>query len=425
MSALDRTFLTLVTVLLGREALGCSSSGTPPVHDAAVDAPVGHHDASVRDAAETGTLCVPGKSSPCSCEAGGNGEKTCAAAGKGYGSCTGCGRADAGRDASLPPAPEAGPCVGDACTPTCASGECTLTLASGTGLAVNGGTVGAVAVDTTHVYWVGFDVNQPSSGVLAKVPINGGPITALAAGLAQPTAVAVDRENVYWSDSQLGTVMKLPLAGGKPTTLFSGPGVSAIAIDATFVYWTSGLLALSGPGSVMRVPIAGGAASTLAGGLDTPDAIAVDATHVYWANRGVTGQPTSGSVVSLPLAGGAIVTLASTQLEPFAIAIDSTNVYWATGAGVALVPKAGGSPMTLATAAVSAMAVDGVDVYWAVSASMTGGDGVVAKVPNAGGTTTTLASALGSIAALAVDPTSVYFGASGANGPELAKLTPK
>jgi hypothetical protein len=81
--------------------------------------------------------------------------------------------------------------------------------------------------------------------------------------------------------------MKVPLAGGTPTTLYSGPGQAillAIAIDETSVYWTDYSI-----GTVMRVPLGGGTATTLASGQSNPLPIAVNATGVYWGNLSTPG----------------------------------------------------------------------------------------------------------------------------------------
>jgi DNA-binding beta-propeller fold protein YncE len=52
-------------------------------------------------------------------------------------------------------------------------------------------------------------------------------------------------------------------------------------VDATSVYWAN-----NGGGTVMKVPISGGTPTTLASGQTTPWGIAVDATSVYWTNYG-------------------------------------------------------------------------------------------------------------------------------------------
>ena len=69
------------------------------------------------------------------------------------------------------------------------------------------------------------------------------------------------------------------------TVLVTAGTPFAIAIDATFVYWTD-----TAAGTINKVPIAGGAPVTLATEQDTPISIAVDATNVYWTTSGAVNR---------------------------------------------------------------------------------------------------------------------------------------
>ena len=131
----------------------------------------------------------------------------------------------------------------------------------------------------------------------------------------------MDATSVYWTnDGGNGTVMKVALGGGTPTTLASGRATRyGIAVDATSVYWTNQ--------SARRHGDEGGARRGHARPRSPPDraepaGIAVDATSVYWTNA------TSGTVMKVPLGGGTPTTLASGQNGPIGIAVDATSVYW-------------------------------------------------------------------------------------------------
>jgi hypothetical protein len=100
---------------------------------------------------------------------------------------------------------------------------------------------GAAAMDVTNVYFA-----QASS--LASCPLAGcnDMPTVIAVGGDAPIAVATDGVNAYFTTTPMGpggAVLKCAVGGcnGQPTTIASLAGVStpvSLAVDATYVYWT-------------------------------------------------------------------------------------------------------------------------------------------------------------------------------------------
>ncbi len=112
-----------------------------------------------------------------------------------------------------------------------------------------------IAIDSKNVYMA-----QSGTGTTAivSVPIGGGPLTVRAMATA-PGGVAVDADNIYWTDAGNetatgGSVFSIPLAGGTVTTVASGQNVPYdIGLTTGSVYWTNMSSNGSGPGSVMMV----------------------------------------------------------------------------------------------------------------------------------------------------------------------------
>jgi hypothetical protein len=89
------------------------------------------------------------------------------------------------------------------------------------------GRVAPFVADDTNIYAVagGCPCNDngnmsyqgPPPGVVAKVPIQGGPSITLATISGDVSDVAIDATNVYWSTDT--TAWKIPIAGGTATTV--------------------------------------------------------------------------------------------------------------------------------------------------------------------------------------------------------------
>ena len=130
---------------------------------------------------------------------------------------------------------------------TCTPGACTPTML----LSSPNAPVG-FAMDAQNVYFTAGDAVMKC----ALGGCNGQP-TTLAAGLGAPSSIVTDGVNVYFAVTPMGpgaAVMRCSVNGcnGQPTTVASGPGLvtpSALAVDATAVYWTD-----LNAGTVMKAP---------------------------------------------------------------------------------------------------------------------------------------------------------------------------
>lgn len=120
-------------------------------------------------------------------------------------------------------------------------------LASGLQAAVR-----SIAADATGIYWgvsMGSLPSDPGTilGSIMKVPLTGGSPIILASGVS-PASVAVDGKYVYWLNST-GTLMRVSVNGGVPVMLsHAGVGLNALAITGTDVYWTE-----ANCGTIMRL----------------------------------------------------------------------------------------------------------------------------------------------------------------------------
>jgi hypothetical protein len=221
-----------------------------------------------------------------------------------------------------------------------------------------------VAINSKAVYTVEGGGGPGPQGVVVGCAKTGcgGNYATLASGQTDVWGVAADDTNVYWTDQGPGVVAKVSVNGGTPTTL-AAVIANEIAVSAGRLFFAGETS--PGPEGLWTVPVDGGAATILytPDGADAGNGIAglaADTNYVYFA----TTQ--SGIIARIPVGGGNAVTLASGQRFAASLAVDATNVYWSGDANGALVtvPICGGNVTTLATRGGSGIAVDANNVYW-------------------------------------------------------------
>ena len=322
---------------------------------------------------------------------------------------------DAGHDAELP---RPSSCIG-----TWTGERCVLLLASGQS------SPASIAVDDTDVYWLnaGTEPVRYIDGTVMKTSKNGGEIVTLATGQAFPGSIALDETSVYWSvydPTNVAALVKMPKAGGTPTTIVSGQlDVAGVVVSAGSAYFTDN--------GVMKVPVDGGAPATLTGTDYNLHGLAANDAGVFFTDELV------GAVLRVGLDGGATTTLASDAGLLSDIAVDAVHAYWLTVVGdagaIVRAPLLGGRgrgpSVTLATTSGSpfALAVGTEGIYWQNGGAPTGV--ALMKVPKDGGPVTTLATGLAQswplgwvsgVGLTAADDTSVYA----ISGDEVLKVTP-
>jgi hypothetical protein len=196
---------------------------------------------------------------------------------------------------------------------------------------------------------------------------------------------------------------------------------ACLTVDATNVYWGTGLTSGNG-GGVWKVALNGGNPSLLIGAQDRPHGMVSDGTNLYYANYG--GAPNVGSIQKIPLGGGAPTPIAITQPFPLDVAVDATNVYW-TNQGDGTVWKSSKTvpaPVKIANGGGQGHAqylrIDTTFAYYT-----DGVGGAVLRVPLDGSALTpAVVTKAPGPRYIAIDSTTAYFGSSSNGGAAMLSI---
>ncbi len=191
--------------------------------------------------------------------------------------------------------------------------------AGGTQLWDGCGVVAAIALNSTQVHGA-----RPIANRITWVSKDGAKEGSYDAGNGEPTGVAADENNVYWTDPALGQIVVAETRGSEGKVLVgelsgdSAPG--KLVLDEDNLYWLN-------KNSVMRYPrspSAGERPTALFDRLEAPGGLAAHGDYLYATDSG------AGFVYRIYKKGGVdTVWIAQNQDVPMGIAADDTGVYWA------------------------------------------------------------------------------------------------
>lgn len=182
--------------------------------------------------------------------------------------------------------------------------------------------ISALAIDGPYAYW--SQCYKDSD--VARAPLAGdAKATELTTVAGCPANLVPHDSHVYWLDDEYGdnddALMKTPKTDkwtSSTTLLRWKKGWGRFVVGDAAIYWTD-----SDQGALLALPLDGGdAPSTITTGLDSPRDLAIDAGHLYWASTD------GGNIMKLTLADGALTTLATGQSRPHEIVVDAQSVYW-------------------------------------------------------------------------------------------------
>lgn len=183
--------------------------------------------------------------------------------------------------------------------------------------------IGELAIDVAHVYWnEGADGGRrlPRDGGAQEVFPGDGPISML----------TLDSTHLYFATrdplADVATIRRVPLAGGPSSAVFENqPPPSLLAVTDGFIYWSR----RAARGDLWRGRVDGGPVDLMMNEPEYTTSFAVDARDLYQVSDGMNAGERPSRLVGAPLDGGrAQVLITPGHAGP--IALDATWLYVST-----------------------------------------------------------------------------------------------
>jgi len=242
------------------------------------------------------------------------------------------------------------------------------------------------------IYFIG------TTGVLSRVPLDGGAISELTTDHVRADAIASDATDLYWASDD--AIVRKPLDGGAPYAIAMGYlNVTKILVEDTGVVWASStgidrwskldqtITHLDDASFVLGLGVSDGvyyfsdtranAVRRIPGGETIasarfPGALVVDERGVYFYEAGDPFTDYSGALRLVPRDGGEVVTTAEDLSIVIDLAADDTSLYFVAAYDqvyrIKHVSRFGGTVRTLACGKFEGQAIflTVVDefVYW-------------------------------------------------------------
>jgi hypothetical protein len=192
-----------------------------------------------------------------------------------------------------------------------------------------------MAVGGGYVVWT----NRSGPTEVTQVKVTTGVATAAATqpgSTGSANGVATDGAMIYWADSGYGTIYRTQVGAvgcalpNGCTAVSAATNPYAVAVDANNVYWSE----LAGSYGIFMAPKGGGPASRLAYTVGNAQSLASDGTKVYWGDFGDNSVRMVAVNASAPCTtSGATACAIVPQSQtlgyfPDGVAVDATAVYW-------------------------------------------------------------------------------------------------